>query len=78
MMLVLASIGIVGFVALGRGGGLLAETRSLPEMEPSQLTSEALAPGTYVTQEFDPTLSFTAAEGTGWRLAVPDAPTYWS
>jgi hypothetical protein len=73
MMLVLASIGVIGFVAFGQGG-LLAETRSLPEMDPSQPTSEALPPGTYETQEFDPTLSFTAAEGTRWRLAVPDAP----
>lgn len=74
MGLVLVSVGVIAFVALGRGGGLLAESRTLPEMNPSQLTSEALAPGRYTTGEFDPTLSFTLARGDGWRLSVPDAP----
>jgi class 3 adenylate cyclase/tRNA A-37 threonylcarbamoyl transferase component Bud32 len=74
MGLVLVSIGVIAFVVLGQGGGLAAESRTLPEMNPSQLTSEALAPGRYTTKEFDPTLSFTVAEGAGWRMAVPDSP----
>jgi hypothetical protein len=74
MGLVLASLGVIAFVALGQGGGLPAESRTLPEMNPTQLTSETLPPGRYATGEFDPTLSFTIAEGDGWRLSVPDSP----
>jgi hypothetical protein len=70
LALVIVSVGVIGFVALGQGGGLLAESRTLPK----ELTSEALPPGRYATEEFDPTLSFTVAEGDGWRMAVPDAP----
>jgi hypothetical protein len=70
--LVVVSVGVIAAVSLTRDGGLLAEKpRSLPETEPGQVTAP-LPPGRYVTEEFEPALSFSIHEGEGWRLSFPD------
>ena len=77
MGLVLVSIGVIAFVALGQGGGLPAESRTLPEVNPSQLTSEALAPGRCTTKEFVPRCLSPSqrAPDCGWPYLI--RPSSW-
>jgi hypothetical protein len=72
LALVVISVGVIAVVALNRDGVLLGEPRRLPEMNPDRSTSVPLSPGRYVTEEFEPALSFTIDKGVGWRLSYTE------
>lgn len=63
VVLVLASVGVIGTVALSQGGWPFAEPTTLPQ-------KGALDPGRYTTDEFEPTFSFNI--GGGWAVEAPE------
>jgi hypothetical protein len=65
MALALVSVGLIAAVTLTQGFGLFAEPSTLPSEGP-------LEPGTYRSDEFDPTLSFGVDEG--WVAFAPEQP----
>lgn len=78
MGLVLASIGVIAFVAFTRGGAEVgtdsepsAQAKPIPVPPPDQV-SAALAPGRYATDDFDIRLSFRVGGGDGWRVSYAE------
>jgi hypothetical protein len=73
LALVAISVGVIAVVALNRDGVLLGEPRGLSEMNPEGSTNVPLPPGRYVTEVFEPALSFAIDKGVGWWLLFPEA-----